>query len=394
LLLFYTFITIRDSNNYFEKFKEDIFNNSLSNGYLLAFILGVFAFSFALYMGAYPDQLKPLLPVTEKNRDFYTWVAVFSILLIWREASVSYGSNKSQQELKAAMNVLERTEERLIANESMLITVPTRDVMQIFSEINRQVDTRIQSNQKELHNNIDFLDNTIRYCLSMMIEAAELLTKQHDARFAANIMIYKKISNVKDIKLDGIMKLISPYVPFEKSDSMKAELRGLLILKNDLSVSNDSRDIDKDKDLIRTLILPVPAVSISKSDDLKRYHPGAVAALIEDFHVILDAHKLVELYCCKKNKFSQLCYEGIRYDQNYYRKNKLIRRTLSIRYNHQGTNKGRGVINIYCNKNNILAEPWKLHAFLHLTKSIKWHISYLMRIRSELKIHPEEASQE
>ena len=205
---------------------------------------------------------------------------------------------------------------------------------------------------------IENIEHAIRTILDGIVTLTKTFdSKPHDVIYAANIMLYKSITDLSDAEI----KEISKNVMFVEEGFDLKTLEGLLGLQVNLSTTTETDKPEPDAEL-REFYLPIPINK--KSDDGKRYKylPGAPLAFIENtMNVNSDSSSLCR-WCQDSGDFSPTLCKNV---EDYFlsEASEKIKSFASLPISMGNHSLRLGVLNIHRNSKGLLDEKEPLKQF-------------------------------
>lgn len=306
--------------------------------------------------GLYADEIRSYYPwcFIEKTQcnnyvweigGFYGALAVFAILFYVRELAISVHAEKREVELLAAIR-----------------TMPPTKVMQAFAFAYKLFLSRVEQSDAIAKagavGEAEEINEGIRNGLDAMTVLAAEFQRVPNARYAANIMLFRSTSDIPAEEHQAIFERLGPFVDCHTLEG----LAGILDLIPELSASTDDQDDSFDPDpSLKPMALPVPKEERSKNNGQKRYLPGAPTALIEGRYLIDDTHRLsLEYETQKEYDLPPGIFQQI---DSYFHKTEAGRAvrsfmSLMLYYRQPGTTGNEntiGVVNIHSDQVNLFA---------------------------------------
>ena len=150
--------------------------------------------------------------------EYYILVIIFIVMFYLRES----------QKIKAHNNLL-----------NTIRTMPPAKIMTIFeksySRLKRYVNEKIYNENADVNETIGYVDDAIRLGLDVMTAIAANFQRADSVRYAANIMLYKNITDMDEDEEKNVLKLMEEYLNPITVDG----LVGALILVPEYSASTD-----------------------------------------------------------------------------------------------------------------------------------------------------------
>lgn len=334
---------------------------------LVTTVLGV---GTGLFGSLFSNEIKNAVPFNWENLTdfspaefseaallFWCLLLLFSILFYFRH----FMTHKTQNRL---IEQTEKIENQGNFLENLIRTLPPEDFLYSFSEIYNLCHKAAWKPFKYKNSDLQEHINDIEHAIRTILDGVVALTAIFDGKpksviYAANIMIYKSISDLPPSEVDNI----SDKILFVEKGFDVTHLAGVLRLRENLSTTTETEKPIPDAEL-RELYLPIPSPTLSESG-LCRYLPGAPAAFIKDeMSIYIDTHTLGS-WCRKKGDFSPSLCDNL---EAYFRseKGKKIRSFVSLPLSNPRKDSPIGVLNIHRDKVGIMAEKKPSLHFLPL----------------------------
>lgn len=330
------------------RFRKYLYIN-LGNSNIAATGLTTLIIITGVWGSLYSNEIKKILPFTflfysnsYAPYGFWLLVLLTTILFFIRQ--------KAQEQI-----IQERTDQLYEA----IRTVPPADFLITFQTLfSRVTDVKRLFLANPVYDK-DSLEKLVRTILNAVLGLIERFDKYSDStEYGVNAMIYVESNNFKQLDEKKVKNILT----FIEKECDVNELKGVLILKPELSVSSTSRG-ELDKNLIE-FALPIPYEHLTQNNkgiDLWRVLPGAPIAFVKN-EVSSFSDKLGLLEWC--NNYGDFT-ENVKLQLEKYffaQEKTYLKSFVSIPLPNR-KDSVRGVINIHSNKKGMLKNEENLKQF-------------------------------
>ena len=334
--------------------------------------------AFLVLSGVMLGAISSLYATEIKNGSEYTIyfaIACFLFLVMW-----AMRDWRLDVERKHHVDKLDRTQQQLMET---VRTMPPQNMLGAYGKTYRFLSEHIHNLQESTEANPQVMlakvEESIRLSLSALCSIISAFENypSHTV-YSANIMIYRRSGDLQsrpEIK-DAVLNRLR----FTEVRSLDG-LAGVLDLELDLSFSslNDDEESTHPDSRLEPLALPIPELDIALPGRT-RYIPGAPTAFRDEPCLIADSRdmaRIVEENC-------DVSPSVIRAVETYFHEQvaKGLNSWLSVRINDRIPE--RGILNIHCNRPDILVDEKQVYTYVNLIIPFKEMIDQLLQRRQAL----------
>lgn len=334
--------------------------------------------AFLVLSGVMLGAISSLYAAEIKGGSVYTYyfaAACFGFLVMW-----AMRDWRLDAERKYHVEKLDRTQKQLV---DTVRTMPPQNMLGAYGKAYRFLSEHFHNLQESTETDtrvaIAKVEEAIRLSLSALCSIISAFENypSHTV-YSANIMIYRKSRDLlaHPQQKEAVLNRLK-FVEVRSLDG----LAGVLDLELDLSFSslNDDEESTQPDARLEPIALPIPAVDGSLPGRT-RYIPGAPTAFKDEPCLIADSRdmaRLVEENC-------DVSPSVIRAVETYFHEQvgKGLNSWLSVRINDRIPE--RGILNIHCNRLNILVDEKQVYTYVNLIIPFKEMIDQLLMRRQAL----------
>lgn len=334
--------------------------------------------AFLVLSGVMLGAISSLYAVEIKNGSEYTFYfigACFLFLVMW-----ALRDWRLDAERKYHVDKLDRTQKQLMET---VRTMPPQNMLGAYGKTYRFLSEHIhylqESPEADPKIMLAKVEESIRLSLSALCSIISAFENypSHTV-YSANIMRYRSNGELQHHpeQKDAVLSRLK-FVEVRSLDG----LAGVLDLELNLSFSslNDDEESTYPDSRLEPLVLPIPELDAALPGRT-RYIPGAPTAFRDEPCLIADSRdmaRIVEENC-------DVSPSVIRAVETYFHAQvaKGLNSWLSVRINDRMPE--RGILNIHCNRPNILVDEKQLYTYVNLIIPFKEMIDQLLQRRQAL----------
>lgn len=283
-------------------------------------------------------------------------------------------------ERKHHVEKLDRTQKQLMET---VRTMPPQNMLGAYGKAYRFLSEHFHTLQEATETDdrvaLAKVEETIRLSLSALCSIISAFENYpSNTIYSANIMVYRKSRDLmaQPLQKEALLNRLK-FVEVRSLDG----LTGVLDLELDLSFSslNDDEESIQPDTRLEPIALPIPELDVSLPGRT-RYIPGAPTAFKDKPCLIADSRdmtRLVEENC-------DVSPSVIKAVEMYFHEQggKGLNSWLSVRINDRIPE--RGILNIHCNRLNILVDEKQVYTYVNLIIPFKEMIDQLLMRRQAL----------